>query len=202
MFVAAACAFRRPLVPAAVRVVAALLGVLVRGAVVLAEPVPLQALCEVHFTGTSTLHDFHGTTPTLTVAVPAGAVAGHWKAEAVTQVRTMRTGNSNRDSNMWAMFDAPHWPQIRATFADIDAASVAASKRLPFQLTIRDVTRDVVATVTSWQQDSDKVVFDADFDVSLSAFGLEAPSVLGLIRVADIVAAGVHVVVTKTPRSP
>lgn len=162
-----------------------------------AAPLPLQAVCDVHFTGSSTLHDFHGSAPAVTVPLQPGTLDGHWTAEAGVDVRSLDTGNGSRDSNMWNMFDAKNWPSIRASFADIDAAAIATGKRLSFKLTIREITHDVVATVTSWQQDQDKVAFNAAFDVSLTAFGLEAPSVLGLVHVADSVAVGVHVIVTK-----
>jgi len=180
------------------RALAALAAMLLLGAPAPAAAAPLQAVCSVHFTGTSTLHDFHGTAPSLTFPVEPGAVSGHWKAEATVQVSSLGTDNGTRDANMWAMFDAQHWPLIRASFADIDPTSVATDKRLAFQLTIRDVTRSVVATIESWQQDSDKVTFDATFDVSLAAFGLKAPSVLGLVHVQDSVAVAVHTVVTRT----
>lgn len=192
-------ASRRAFVRRAASVVAAVAAVALLGTQAVAAPAPLQAICDLHFTGTSTLHEFHGTAPTFTLPVQTADLAGHWKTEAAVEVHSMVTANSSRDSNMWAMFDDRHWPQIKANFPDIDAAAAGAAKRISFQLTIRDVTREVVATVTSWQQDADKVVFDADFDVSLMAFGLEAPSVLGLIHVGDAVAVGVHVVVTRTP---
>ena len=51
------------------------------------------------------------------------------------------------------------------------------------ELTIRDQTRPVEAKVSNWRSDGGRTVFEADVIVSLRAFSLEAPSVLGLSRV-------------------
>jgi hypothetical protein len=43
------------------------------------------------------------------------------------------------------------------------------------------------------------LLVDAEFAVSLGAFGLEAPSGLGVVSVADVVRVLGHVVVTAAP---
>jgi polyisoprenoid-binding protein YceI len=90
-------------------------------------------------------------------------------------------------------------PLIRGEFRGIDPATVRRSSRLPFALTIGGVTRPVTAHVHDWIDDPGgaAVSFDADVDVSLEAFDLEAPTALLVVRVADAVHVGVHVTVRR-----
>lgn len=162
---------------------------------------PLEAACSVRFTGRSTLHDFEGTAPVVHAAVRPAATAGRWDAVVEIPVGGLDTGNAARDARMRGLLDDERWPAIRGHVRDLDADLVASSRRLPFALTIRDVTREVTATLSHWERSAERVAFDADFAVSLDAFGLEPPSVLGLVRVDDRVRVHAHVVVTA-PHPP
>ena len=150
----------------------------------------------ITFSGSSTLHDFEGTAAPLRVAMESQA-DGTWTAEVVVPVASLDTGIQARDENLRAMLDAPHHPEIRGRFRDVDAVAVQRRLVLPFLLRIRDVERPVQATLSDWQQDGDRARFEATFDVSLAAFGLEAPRVL-FMRVADTVHVTVHVTLERS----
>ena len=98
----------------------------------------------------------------------------------------LTTENSLRDGKMRKMFHADDHPALRAAFTGIVPDQVRTSGRLPFRLTIAGTTHDVVATVRNWQASDNHIEFTAEFDVSLSAFGLEAPRTF-VIVVADSV---------------
>jgi polyisoprenoid-binding protein YceI len=108
-------------------------------------------------------------------------------ADVVVDARSLRTGLAARDERLRAMLAADRWPDIVARFRGVDPAVVEATHRLPFALTIRDVTRRVEAVVMRWARGERDLALDAEMVVSLRDFGLEAPSVLGLVRVGDVV---------------
>ena len=151
---------------------------------------------EVSFVGSSTLHDFEGTAKSLHVAMETQA-DGHWSAEVAVPVATLDTGIGARDEKLRAMLDATHHPDIHGRFRDVDAVEVQRSGVLPFVLRIREVERPVRAQLSHWQQDDRQARFDAEFDVSLADFGLEAPRVL-LLRVQDTVHVTVHVTLRRS----
>jgi polyisoprenoid-binding protein YceI len=169
-----------------------LLTIAVLSATVFATPLPTTAaepvvrgLVSSRFTGSSTLHDFTGFAPQSALAVEPAA-DGSWTATVEVPVAALSTENASRDRKMREMFQAEEHPTLRAEFTHIVPEEVRASGRLPFQLTISGARRDVVSTVRDWRQTDDSVAFIAEFDVSLSAFGLEAPRQF-VIVVADTV---------------
>jgi YceI-like domain len=186
---------------------------LLASGIALADPVPAggRGRCAIRFTATSTLHDVAGGAPPVPIAAERHRDAATglvwWSATIEVPVASMETGNARRDRSMHALLDAERFPRIRADFAQVrpDELRRAAQSDgrqgggLPFALTIRDVTRPVDPALTAWVEDERHVAFDADFAISLRAFGLEAPAVLGLVRVADRVAVHVHVTLDKPP---
>ena len=68
---------------------------------------------------------------------------------------------------------------------------------MPLLLRIRDVERPVQAKLSNWQQDERHASFDAAFDVSLAAFGLEAPQLL-FVRVGDTIHVTVRVTLERS----
>jgi len=151
---------------------------------------------DVSFAATSTLHDFEGTAGPLSVSLSQDATRG-WSADVAIPVAQMKTGNSRRDESMRSMFDAEHHPQIHGHFRGVDPERVRSSGKLPFVLQIRDVERPVEARVTHWQQSEVQAEFDAEFDVSLETFQLEAPRVL-FVKVGDTVHVHVHLKLERT----
>lgn len=161
--------------------------------------VELQGGCRVHFTGSSTLHDFDGTGScepfVLKLAEPVDGAAMLPEIVLTVAVAGMQTGNASRDQKMREMFGADRFPRIAGIIGGAppevlrrqlhDAARGAQT--FPLRLRIREVELTAPARVTQLIDDPKGVSFDLEFPVSLAAYRLEAPSVLGLIRVADAV---------------
>jgi len=164
-----------------------LFAIAVLGAVVLATPMPTPAADAVvrgvassRFTGSSTLHDFSGTAPP-TKFVLQPAADGSWAATLDVPIDALTTDNSTRDRKMREMFHSNEHPMLRGEFSHVVPDDVRTSGRLPFRLTVAGTSHDVVATVRDWRQTDDQLDFNAEFDVSLAAFGLEAPRVLVVV---------------------
>lgn len=145
----------------------------------------------VAFSATSTLHDFSGTAPAVALSLSPTS-AGRWSADVAIPVASLATGNSWRDGDMREMFDARRHPEIRGSVRDVDPEQVRSRGELAFALRIRDVERSLGGRVTNWRQSERQASFDVEFDVSLAAFGLEAPSSF-FLRVGDEVRVRVHV---------
>jgi polyisoprenoid-binding protein YceI len=158
----------------------------------------ISARLEISFAAKSTLHDFEGSAPQITlIMTPESGDAGLWSADAEVPVATLDTGSDSRDENMREMFDAAHFPTIRAVLGNVDPDAVRESRTLPFVLVIRDVEHETIAAVSNWRGDDEEVSFDVSFEISLEKFGLEAPGIL-FIRVADRVTVTVHATVSRT----
>ncbi len=172
--------------------------------VALARPVRAAAWngsCDIHFQGTSTLHDFAGDAPCRPFRVdvetsPEGKAIIRG-AEVAVPAAGMGTGNGSRDRQMRRMFDSGRYPVIRGMFGRIDPesmrrqllASPGGKAPLDFTLAIRNVERPVHAVAGNFRERAGEVSFDVDYDLSLSDFGLVPPTVLfGLVKVADKVA--------------
>jgi hypothetical protein len=155
---------------------------------------PFAGTCDVRFVATSTLHDVEGTAPAVAFRVEPAAHAGRFDAWVVVPAATLSSGLAARDTNMWAMLEVERWPLIRGAFREVDLEAVAATGVLPLTLTIRDVSHELSASVTHFERTTERVSFDAEFSVSLAGFALTAPSVLGLIRVGDVVSVRTHAV--------
>lgn len=157
----------------------------------------VQATLAITFLGSSTLHGFEGHAQSVTVVAEAQP-DGTWSADVAVPVATLDTGIAARDEKLRAMFDAENHPQIHARLRGVAAQQVQSDGALPFALRIRDVEKPVQAKIANWQQDDERHArFDADFDVSLSAFGLEAPKVL-FMTVEDRVHVTVHVTLERS----
>jgi polyisoprenoid-binding protein YceI len=157
----------------------------------------IHGTCDVRFLGGSTLHDFAGTGRCLPFTAPLRADAAGSRVlgavEVELPVAEMRTGIGARDRRMREMFDADRHPTIRASARDVDVddlrarmlASPDGGAALEITLAIRGVERKIATRTTHLKEDGNRVFFDVAFPVSLREFGLSAPTVLGIIRVAD-----------------
>jgi len=158
-----------------------------------ASALDLNGTCEVAFHGSSTLHDFDGSGKckpfTLTLAED-GMIQ---PAELGVPVDQMNTANDSRDEKMREMFDSTRHPEIVGRFAGGSLAelrsrvqaALQSKEQIPLQVKIRDIEAPVQATVTQLIDSEKTFSLDLEFPVSLKAYQLEAPSVLGLIRVSD-----------------
>jgi len=159
-----------------------------------------RATCTIAFRGTSSLHDFQGTIPSVETPLDPASSAGRWNADVHVPVAGMETGNAGRDARMREMMGAKKSPEILVVLRDVDPAAVREQRRLAGDLTIAGKTHGFVADVSNWQDEPGGASFDVTGNVSLEGYGLEAPSVLGLVRVDDKVEVTVHVDVDTTPR--
>ena len=148
---------------------------------------------QIEFEATSTLHDFTGTAPVepfhLSI-VQEGKFATLGGTAAVAVAR-LDTRHAKRDANLRKTFSAERYPFIAGV---VDAVRISPADRpqVPIQLTIRDATRPVPATLDNWQLDDNRLRFDLSMVVSLRAFNLSPPVILGFIRVGDAVSVRVR----------
>ncbi len=162
----------------------------------------LAGSCRIQFYGDSTLHGFSGTAACEPFALRPIAPAADSFQLAGTEIQVavagMDTDNDSRDNKMYDMFGAADHPFIIGRIRDFDASDLLTQLekggRLSFDLVIRDRAQAVQANVTDLTREPGRVTFSASFPVSLKAYDLKAPGVLGIIRVADEVRVVVAVV--------
>jgi hypothetical protein len=171
----------------------------------------LPGTCQVQFTGSSTLHDFSGTGACDPFVLQAkDAVGGDYSlpdSALTVTVAGMQTDNTSRDKKMRDMFAADLFPRISGL---IGGGSLGEMRRLlheaerggksfPLRLRIRDIEVPIVARVSQLVDDPRELRFTLEFPVSLAAFHLEPPSVIGLIRVADEVRVKINLQLEPLP---
>lgn len=154
--------------------------------------VDYHAECTIAFQASATLHDFQGAGQCqpfivheeggiLNIPVVRVPVAG------------LDTGNTKRDQQMREMFEAERFPLITGRSGTVSLSVVrqaladpdAATPDIPVQLKIRHIEQEILATVRNFGAQNDEIKADLEFSVSLAAFQLEPPSLLGIIRVGD-----------------
>jgi hypothetical protein len=162
-----------------------LLSVCLMGRKASAQSVQVVGDAQIAFDATSTLHNFSGTAAASPFHLQSQN-GERWSGAVAVPVGSMNTDNGWRDDAMRDMLHAKRCPLIQARFEDVDPAAVRANRRLPFLLTICDVTRNMEATISGWRQDDQTLSFTASFELSLTSFELKAPRTL-FMRVGDTV---------------
>ncbi len=183
------------------RIIGMLLTFLLALSVVVTGAAELNGSCQIRFSGDSTLHGFSGVAScepfTFKNLKGQGEESLFEKGRVKVAVVRMDTDNDSRDSKMFKMFDAGNFPFISGHFPQFNPqqliARMQSDMHLPFELTIRDISNSVDATLKDINLNGDQLTFTAEFPVSLASFGLEPPGVLGIIRVADDVQVAVDV---------
>jgi polyisoprenoid-binding protein YceI len=111
---------------------------------------------------------------------------GDARVEAAVRVAELRSGNALRDFSARAtVFEAGDHPEVRFRLTGL-VGSVAPDRHEPQalevigDLTIRDVSREVRAAATV-RLDDDRVHVEVRFEVSLAAYGIDAPRLLTLV---------------------
>jgi len=150
----------------------------------------MTATASIRFQGSSTLHDFEGTAEArpFTIQYVEDADTGKLIVTASTSldVGGMTTNNKKRDKNMAKMFDQEHYTMIQGDLEDIVLAGDETSKAR-LHLRIRNVEKDIEAVLSNLERSENGLRCTMTFPVILSEYGLKAPSVLGVIKVADTV---------------
>lgn len=164
-----------------------------------ADPSAVAGRCSVKLFATTTLHDFEGTAPCALFSVDPRGADGSYRARVEIAVADIDTGIDARNTRMRKMFDAQRHPRIVGVFDHVDPAKLRAGA-LGFRLAIRGVERPVAPSVSAFRETPEKsAAFHAAFDVSLRDFGLEAPVVMGFVKVDDRVRVEVDVELTPRP---
>ncbi|HKJ04883.1 MAG TPA: YceI family protein [Geopsychrobacteraceae bacterium] len=156
--------------------------------------VDYQGHCSVLFQGSSTLHDFDGkgSCQPFTVTENSGRMT---IPELKVSVADMDTDNSKRDKKMFQMFEAEKYPVITGNTGAVVLDSFRSKLKerndsaadIVIDLKIRDIEKPVTAQLKNVNETSSEISADLVFQVSLSDYQLEPPSVLGIIRVGDVV---------------
>lgn len=158
----------------------------------------LHGTATITFYGTSTLHDFSGMVPAQPFVLTLAS--NRWSAEAKVLTKEMSTANAKRDLKMWDMFAATKFPNIQGQVTDAPRA-VSGETNATLHLRIRKTEHDLPVEISQWTEGAGGVRFHARWDVSLKAYGLKPPSVLGLIRVGDRVRVEADVVASPPASS-
>lgn len=150
----------------------------------------LTATADIQFSGSSTLHDFEGraSSKPFVASFTEDQKNGQLQvaAKASLSVKDMDTENSKRDKKMFKMFDLEHFKFITGELTET-ALSLKGSTPATLRLKIRTVEHEVDATISDVRRDGNDISCIMKFPISLKAFDLKGPSVLGLIRVDDTV---------------
>ncbi|HUI66451.1 MAG TPA: YceI family protein [Bacteroidota bacterium] len=128
------------------------------------------------------LHHVEATSKDVVYDVQADATTKEIRSvSGWVDVTTFDSGNSNRDSHAMEVIDAISYPE--AKFESTDVSQKGDSLIVKGKLTFHGVTKDVVALCkASWSEG--KLEVDGAFDVSLTAFSIDRPSLL-MIPVED-----------------
>jgi polyisoprenoid-binding protein YceI len=131
---------------------------------------------------THLLHTVESVSKDVTYRVEIDAAKKEIKTvSAQVDVTTFDSGNSNRDSHAMEVIDAMTYPY--ASFSSTSIAQRGDSLTVAGKLTFHGVTKDVVLLgTTKWSQN--KLEVDGGFEISLTAFHVERPSLL-MVPVKD-----------------
>lgn len=97
-------------------------------------------------------------------------------------VESFNSGNSNRDSHAMEVVEALKYPD--AIFKSTSINPRGDSLKISGQLTFHGITKDIIISALPKWSDK-KLIVNGNFDISLTAFHVERPSLL-LIPVKDI----------------
>lgn len=153
----------------------------------------------VHFSGTSTLHDFSGlaTSKVARVKWTPAEQSIFLSAEAIEfNVASMTTHHKKRDKNMMKMFQPAEYPLITGSLKNWELGNSQKNEAV-LLLKIQKKMLEIPVTLSAVTQDKEGLHFSSEFTISLKAFGLKRPSALGVIRVGDEVRLKVDTTVRK-----
>jgi len=159
---------------------------------------------DVKFRGYSTLHDFDGTVRAVPLNVNVRQAANGRIVDATSDVKVkeMNTADEKRDANMMTMFKEAKFHLIKVEVSGAEERMLRPPSgkpgTMPVTLTISGTRGTANGAVTNVSESAAKVEFDLAFPVSLKAFNLEPPKVIGgVIKVRDNVDVTAHVVLKK-----
>lgn len=131
------------------------------------------------FRGDSTLHAYEGEA-NQAVAELVNTPDGQTRLRITVSVLGLDTGNNARDKRMFKMFEADTFALITGE-ADWPAVLDATQPAIPLTFTMHGVSQTVQAHRTTAADD----LIALTCDLSITAFAMEPPSVMGMINVDD-----------------
>lgn len=150
------------------------------------------------YSASSTLHDWSGV-----AKASAFRAEVELKDEAPSRLRTriefpvkgIVSENEKRDANMLVAMKADEHPLVVGEF---DAALPkgfleGADAELPVRVSLLGRPRQVACKASNWRLVDGEASFDVEFPISLKEAGIEIPTVMLFIRVADQVTVRTHV---------
>ena len=151
--------------------------------------------CRIDFVGKSTLHDFNGTARKLTGNFEQNSNLANGFVDI--DVASLTTNEPDRDKNMYQMFDRALYPQIHFAFNDTDISDVLdhhdGQVKFTGIMTIHNISHPVTL-ISKGHLIADTFMCEGQVNIHLKDFGLKPPSILGLIRVSDVVAVQYNIV--------
>ena len=128
------------------------------------------------------LHHMESTSKEIDCRIEIDSAKKEIKTTSVQiDVMTFNSGNSNRDSHAMEVIDAITYPDV--IFSSTSIVQNGDSLKVTGKLTFHGITKDIVITaVTKWSPNRLEVI--GSFDLSLTDFNVERPSLLG-IKCAD-----------------
>ena len=165
--------------------------------------------CQITFSGKSTLHPFSGTVNaepfSVSITNPSDPTKATARSRVLARASKLNTGNTKRDKKMHQVLAVNSFTDI---IVDIGTLTAAATKPgtggkvlqptiVPFSLTIRDQTKKIVGQVSDWIYADNKISFRVKFPISLTAFGIKPPSVVGIIKVDDTILIGADLILMR-----
>jgi len=179
-----------------------------------ASALTLDGSCDIQFFGQSTLHGFDGQVACQPFTLKSEGETGGYgviRQPVITVlVGEMDTDNSSRDKKMHAMFEQDKYPQIQGLFADLDPEAILqqlhavdeTQGQLGFDLRIREINQRVQSATRDLVVTAEQISFTMEFTLSLTSFQLQAPSVLGFIKVDDQVQVVARVFLQRHSSAP
>jgi polyisoprenoid-binding protein YceI len=163
------------------------LSILVLGSGAIAQSKIVDALKDESFVTYRIVHPLH------TIVATSKDVAYRLEFDPATKeiksiaarvdVTSFDSGNSNRDSHAMEVIDAITYPD--ATFLGTTITPHGDSLTVGGKLIFHGVTNNIVATgLQKLSPEKDKLMFDGGFQISLTAFKIDRPSLL-MIPVND-----------------
>lgn len=159
----------------------------------LAQEQSYYGTCKVEFFAKTSLQTVHGQVDAKPFAVDfkktfaAGREMANWKMKLAVQ--KIETQNPLRNKRVHQIFDYDVFPWIQGEFQNVDVGPFEfrdqRERPMNFLLTIRDKTRDVIATFSHHRETDSVLSFDLDFIVSLKRFRLKSPKHLGFFKADD-----------------
>ncbi|MDF1813752.1 MAG: YceI family protein [Verrucomicrobiales bacterium] len=155
--------------------------------------------CRIQFNGKSTLHDFTGNVTAepflIAVSNPTDPVNAAARGRVVAKAAKMDTQKPARDRKMYKVMGTGSFPDVVVDLGNLTAAAtkpvaggpVPTPTVIPFDLTIKGKTKKTIGKVSNWNYTDSKITFRVAFPVSLTSYGIKPPSVVGIVKVEDMI---------------